>query len=222
MSIESAAESLRSGAPVLVVDCWGIGAVVMAADRASTEWVAWAVRYSSGFLLAAMPATRADRLDLPPMVPQNQPGIGKSFTVAVDARRGVTTGISATDRAHTFRTLGNACATPDDLTRPGHVMPICTDPRGVLGRPAHAEFAVDLCALAGVPQVAALATLVSDGGDLLDESGVIDLASRFGLAVTQIDALESHLTRTGSCKDCASQRPSVNDDQFARRINALP
>ncbi|WP_052062063.1 3,4-dihydroxy-2-butanone-4-phosphate synthase [Rhodococcoides fascians] len=187
--VETAVNALQSGRPVLSVDRTGVGAVVLAAENATVKWTAWAVRYSSGLLFAAMPAERADHLDLPPMVPQNNHTSGHRFTVAVDARRGVTTGISAADRAHTFRTLSDSSTTPDDLTRPGHVVPLCTDLRGVLGRAASPELAVDLCAAAGLSRVAAVATLVSDAGDVLNESGVADLAAECGLDCVRLEEM---------------------------------
>ncbi|OZD12573.1 hypothetical protein CH253_19035 [Rhodococcus sp. 06-156-3C] len=197
--VEEAASALRAGRPVLSLDRTGVGAVVLAAENATVKWTAWAVRYSSGLLFAAMPAERADHLDLPPMVPQNNQTSGHRFTVAVDARRGVTTGISAADRAHTFRTLSDSSTTPDDLTRPGHVVPLCTSRRGVLERAANPECAVDLCAAAGMSRVAAVATLVSDDGDVLDEAGVNDLAAAYGLQLVRLEemlAYQEHSTFT--------------------------
>ncbi|MFI7171249.1 3,4-dihydroxy-2-butanone-4-phosphate synthase [Rhodococcoides fascians] len=195
-SIESAANGLRSGRPVLSLDGAGVGAVVLAAENVTVKWVAWAVKYSSGLLIAAMPAERADHLDLPPMVPQNNPVSGHRFTVAVDARRGVTTGIRSEDRAHTFRTLSDPMTTPDELTRPGHVVPLCTSRRGVLGRAANPECAVDLCAAAGMSRVAAVATLVSDAGDLLDEAGVVDLAAAYGLHIVRLEDMVQYRERS--------------------------
>jgi len=121
-TVPDAVEALRAGRPVLVLDDQdreNEGDVVLAASTASQEWVAWTVRHTSGFLCAPMPDGIADRLKLPPMVAHNQDPRGTAYTVSVDARLGVGTGISAADRARTARVLADPTTGPDDLLRPG-------------------------------------------------------------------------------------------------------
>ncbi len=192
MSVEAALDSLRGGRPVLTVASNGEGAVVLAAHEVQPHWVAWTIRHTSGLLCAPMPAARADELGLPPMVPRNQELSDIRYTVSVDARSGVTTGISAVDRALTFRMLSAPDTTPGDLIRPGHVLPVCTRPGGVTERLAAEEAAVDLCTQAGLPPVAVLATLVSDRGDVLPLPGIRELAARHGLPVLDINELVAH------------------------------
>ncbi|KXF49136.1 hypothetical protein AXA44_25930 [Rhodococcus sp. SC4] len=129
------------------------------------------------------------------MVPRNQVTLDDQYTVSVDARHGVTTGISAVDRARTFRTLAAPCTSPADLVRPGHVLPLCTHSGGVFERLTHPEAAVDLCTLAGLPQVAVLATLVADQGHVLPRAGIEDLAAKHTLPVLDIAELLTYPRR---------------------------
>jgi 3,4-dihydroxy 2-butanone 4-phosphate synthase/GTP cyclohydrolase II len=144
------------------------------------------IRQTSGFLFAPLPAERADLLDLPPMVAHTH------LTVAVDAKDGVSTGISATDRARTARVLADPDARPADLVRPGHVLPVRVPPGGVIDRPGHHEAAVDLCRLAGLPPVALAATVVRDDGPVSGGSEVAALARRSGLVVVDVAEIVRH------------------------------
>jgi 3,4-dihydroxy 2-butanone 4-phosphate synthase/GTP cyclohydrolase II len=160
--IDLAVEDLAAGRPVVVhgraVDD---GGVVFAASRANVQITAFAVRHSSGFLCVALPRERCDALSLPPMSPRVQDRPGATVCVTVDASAGVSTGISASDRARTARLLADPDAVAADFTRPGHVVPVAVDDTGVLGHAGLAESAADLVGLAGVPRVAVFAHLVS-------------------------------------------------------------
>src|SRR5690606_994209 len=191
-TIEEALDELRAGRPVLVADNEdreNEADVVLAAQTASTEWVAWTIRHSSGYLCAPMTGARADALDLPLMVPHTQDPRRTAYTVTVDAADGVTTGISAADRAHTIRVLADRASTAADLIRPGHVLPLRAVPGGVLHRAGHTEAAVDLCRLAGLEEVAAIAELVHDDGTMMRLPAAIELAERDGLVVITIAQL---------------------------------
>jgi len=168
-TIEQALQALRDGRPVLVADSpdrENEADVVLAAGSATPEWIAWTIRHSSGYLCAPMTSQRADALELPLMVPHSQDPRRTAYTVTVDAARGVTTGISASDRARTLRVLANPGSGPEDLIRPGHVLPLRAVPGGVLHRAGHTEAAVDLCRLAGLAPVGAISELVNDDGAL--------------------------------------------------------
>ncbi len=185
----AAVHALRRGLPVLVVDDEdreNEGDVIMAAAHASPGWVAWTVRHTSGVLCAPMPDDVADRLSLPPMVRHNQDPRGTAYTVSVDARLGVGTGISAADRATTFRVLADPGSHAEDLVRPGHVFPLRARPGGVLERPGHTEAAVDLCRLAGLPPVGLIAEVVEDDGTMMRLPGLRRLADAHGLALVSI------------------------------------
>ncbi|MFJ2297875.1 3,4-dihydroxy-2-butanone-4-phosphate synthase [Oerskovia paurometabola] len=169
-TIEEALDAIRAGRPVLVADSpdrENEADVVFAAGTVTPEWVAWTIRHSSGYLCAPMPAARADALDLPLMVPHSQDPRRTAYTVTVDAATGVTTGISAVDRARTLHVLADPASGAVDLIRPGHVLPLRAVPGGVLHRAGHTEAAVDLVRLAGAGEVGGIAELVNDDGTMM-------------------------------------------------------
>jgi 3,4-dihydroxy 2-butanone 4-phosphate synthase/GTP cyclohydrolase II len=191
-SIEEAFEALRSGRPVLVLDDEdreNEGDVILSAATLTNEWMAWTVRHTSGYICAPMPEGSADRLGLPPMVANNQDPRGTAYTVTVDAAEGVTTGISAADRAHTIRLLAQEDSTASDFTRPGHVVPLRARPGGVLVRGGHTEATADLCRLAGLAPVGAIGELVHDDGSMMRLPAVLELGARHNLPVITIEAL---------------------------------
>jgi 3,4-dihydroxy 2-butanone 4-phosphate synthase/GTP cyclohydrolase II len=189
VSVPAALAALRAGRPVLVLDDAdreNEGDVVLAAESATPEWVAWTVRHSSGLLCAPMPDDVADRLDLPPMVRDNQDRRGTAYTVTVDARALTGTGISAADRAQTARTLADPASVPGDLLRPGHVLPLRARPGGVLERPGHTEAAVDLCRLAALQPVALIAEVVADDGSMARQPELVALGAAHDVPVITI------------------------------------
>ncbi|MDQ1536628.1 MAG: 3,4-dihydroxy 2-butanone 4-phosphate synthase / cyclohydrolase [Actinomycetota bacterium] len=191
-TIEEALEALRAGLPVLVTDDEdreNEGDVIMAAATATTEWMAWMIRHTSGYICVPMTEARADRLGLPPMVAENRDPRHTAYTVTVDAAEGVTTGISAADRAHTIRLLAKEESNPLDFNRPGHVVPLRARPGGVLVRGGHTEAAVDLCRLAGLAPVGAIGELVHDDGSMMRLPAVLDLGVQHSLPVITIAAL---------------------------------
>jgi len=162
-TIGKAFEALRAGLPVLVVDDEdreNEGDVILAAATVTTEWMAWTIRHTSGYICVPMPEVRADRLGLPLMVADNRDPLRTAYTVTVDAAAGVTTGISAADRAHTIRLLAQEGSTASDFRRPGHVVPLRAKEGGVLVRGGHTEAAVDLCRLAGLAPVGAIGAVI--------------------------------------------------------------
>lgn len=191
-TVEQALEALRAGRPVLVADSpdrENEADVVLAAESATTQWVAWTIRHSSGYLCAPMPSARADALELPLMVPHSQDPRRTAYTVTVDAAEGVTTGISAADRAHTLRVLADPGSGPRSVIRPGHVLPLRAVPGGVLHRAGHTEAAVDLCRLAGLEPVAGIAELVRDDGSMMRLDEAADLARAEDLVLLTIEDL---------------------------------
>jgi 3,4-dihydroxy 2-butanone 4-phosphate synthase/GTP cyclohydrolase II len=191
-SIEQALDALRDGRPVLVLDSEdreNEGDLVLAAATATPEWVAWAVRHSSGYLCAPMPVEIADRLELPLMVADNRDPLRTAYTVSVDAAAGVTTGISAADRLRTVQVLADLASTPADLIRPGHILPLRAHRGGVLTRPGHTEATVDLTRLAGLPPVGVIGELVHDDGRMMRLHAVLDLGREFDLPVITIEQL---------------------------------
>ena len=164
-SIEDAIAAIKSGKPVVVIDDEdreNEGDLIFASELATPELVAFMVRYTSGYICVAVTEEDADRLDLPPMFRVNQDRRGTAYTVTVDAREGISTGISATDRAHTIRLLAGADTSSADLSRPGHIVPLRARDGGVLRRPGHTEAAVDLAVLAGLRPSGTLCEVVSE------------------------------------------------------------
>jgi 3,4-dihydroxy 2-butanone 4-phosphate synthase/GTP cyclohydrolase II len=164
-TIETAIAAIKSGRPVVVIDDEdreNEGDLIFASELATPELVAFMVRYTSGYICVAVTEGDADRLDLPPMFRVNQDRHGTAYTVTVDAREGITTGISASDRATTIRTLAAADTTAQDLSRPGHIVPLRAKDGGVLRRPGHTEAAVDLAVLAGLRPSGVLCEIVSE------------------------------------------------------------
>ena len=187
--VATALAALRSGRPVIVVDDAdreNEGDIILAAVSATPEWIGWTVRHSSGVLCAPMPAELADRLALPPMVARHEDSLRTAYTVSVDARHGVTTGISAADRTATVRALADPRSGPDDLIRPGHIFPLRARPGGVLERAGHTEAAVDLCRLAGLPPIGVIAEVVEDAGPVMRLPGLRALADANQLALISV------------------------------------
>ncbi|TXN28299.1 GTP cyclohydrolase II [Lacisediminihabitans profunda] len=198
-TIPQALDALRAGRPVIVVDNESReneGDVVIAAELASQEWIAWMVRVSSGFICAPMTNEIADRLELPMMVVNNEDPRGTNYTVSVDAADRLSTGISAADRAHTLRVLASLDSTPASLHRPGHILPLRAVDGGVRERDGHTEASVDLLKLAGLMPVAAISEIVADDGEMMRLPGLIQLGEREGVLVVTIEALIAHLQET--------------------------
>ncbi|WP_285104707.1 GTP cyclohydrolase II [Promicromonospora sp. MEB111] len=228
--VERAFAELAAGRPVLVADDAGreneVDAV-LAAGVATTEWVAWTVRHSSGYLCAPMPARRADALGLPLMVERSEDPRGTAYTVSVDAV-GVSTGISAADRALTLRVLGDPGSGARDLIRPGHVLPLRARPGGVLERAGHTEAAVDLVRLAGGSgEVGAIAELVRDDGAMMRLPEAQELAQEYGLVVLTVADLVAWRRAHDEVPPAAAEEPVLADsptDPWVERVAeaALP
>ncbi len=199
-TIERAIADIAAGKAVVVVDDEdreNEGDLIFAAELVTPELVAFMVRYTSGYICVPLTDADCDRLDLPPMFHTNQDKRGTAYTVAVDAREGVSTGISATDRARTISLLASADSAPVDFTRPGHVVPLRAKEGGVLRRTGHTEAAIDLARLAGLRPAGVLCELVSqkDVGDMarLDECKAF--AAEHGLAIISIADMVAYRRR---------------------------
>jgi 3,4-dihydroxy 2-butanone 4-phosphate synthase/GTP cyclohydrolase II len=195
-SIPAAIAALRDGRPVIVADDEAReneGDVIISAELASQEWIAWMVKVSSGFICAPMTNEIADRLELPPMVAVNQDPRGTAYTVSVDAADRLSTGISASDRAHTLRVLADPASTPTSLFRPGHVLPLRAKDGGLQERDGHTEAGVDLMKLAGLTPVAAIAEIVTDDGEMMRLPELIKLGEANDLPVITIASIIEYI-----------------------------
>jgi 3,4-dihydroxy 2-butanone 4-phosphate synthase / GTP cyclohydrolase II len=197
--VERAIDDIRAGRPVIVVDDAdreNEGDIILAAAKATPELLAFMVRYTSGVICAPMPGSDLDRLQLPLMTTQNNERMRTAFTVTVDARDGVTTGISAADRATTIRRLVDPGAEASDFVRPGHIFPLRYTEGGVLKRPGHTEAAVDLTKLAGLPPVGVLAEVVRDDGTMMRLPDLREFADEHALTLITIEQLIDYRRRT--------------------------
>jgi 3,4-dihydroxy 2-butanone 4-phosphate synthase/GTP cyclohydrolase II len=154
------------------------------------------IRHSSGVICVPMPADMLDRLEIPLMTPHNRDRMRTQFTISVDARDGVSTGISAADRAHTARVLADSATEPWEITRPGHIFPLRYADGGVLSRRGHTEAAVDLARLAGLTPAGVLVEIVNDDGSMKRAPQLREFADEHGLAMISIDDLVRHRHRT--------------------------
>lgn len=190
---ESAIDAIARGEIVIVVDDQrreNEGDLIMAAEAATPEKVAFFLRHTSGVICAALAGDRCDALGIPLMVADNQEAQGTAFTITVDLARGTTTGISAADRAATLRALADPESEPDDFVRPGHIFPLRSRPGGVLKRAGHTEAAVDLARLAGLRPAGVLCEVVSeDKSDMARGPELERLAEAHGMPMVSVNDL---------------------------------
>ncbi|QMU97569.1 GTP cyclohydrolase II [Microbacterium esteraromaticum] len=209
--LSDALDALRAGRPIIVADDENReneGDIIISAELATAETMAWMVRWTSGLICAPMPADLADQLNLPPMVETNEDARTTAYTVSVDAAEGVTTGISAHDRALTLNVLANPASTPSSLIRPGHILPLRAVDGGVRERGGHTEAAVELMRLAGLQPVGAIAEVVADDGSMMRLPALMELGARESVPVITIEQLIAHLNEVDPRDeaDCLAQR----------------
>ncbi|MCD2114110.1 bifunctional 3,4-dihydroxy-2-butanone-4-phosphate synthase/GTP cyclohydrolase II [Rhodococcus rhodochrous] len=199
-TVKEAVETIRQGGIAVVVDDEdreNEGDLIMAAEAATTDHLAFFLEHTSGVICASMPQEDLARLDLPPMVATNQDRHSTAFTISVDLAEGTTTGISAADRALTLKALADSRTRPSDLARPGHVFPLRTRPHGVVERPGHTEAASDLARLAGLAPVGVLSEVVSpDRRRMANGTELRQLARRHGMPIVTIAELITYRLRT--------------------------
>jgi 3,4-dihydroxy 2-butanone 4-phosphate synthase / GTP cyclohydrolase II len=210
--VEEAIAAIARGETVVVADDEdreNEGDLIMAADAATAEQIAFFVRHTSGVICVGLPGERCDELQLPLMVPAgaNSEAQGTAFTVTVDLREGTSTGISAADRAATLRALANPAVGPDAFNRPGHIFPLRSRPGGVLKRAGHTEAAVDLARLAGRSPAGVLCEVVLDAGGMARVADLRAFADEHGLLLVSIADLirfrrrtEKLITRTAAAR----------------------
>ena len=198
-SIEAAISAVAKGEIVVVVDDAAReneGDLILAAEHATPEKIAFMIRHTSGVLCATLPNERARELGLPLMVADNTESMRTAFTVSVDVVVGTTTGISAADRSATLRALANPLRTAADFARPGHIFPLRAREGGVLRREGHTEAASDLARLAGLAPVGVLAELVNDDGSMKSPEQIARFAQEHRLICVSIADLIEHRRRT--------------------------
>jgi 3,4-dihydroxy 2-butanone 4-phosphate synthase / GTP cyclohydrolase II len=198
-SVAEILSDLREGRMVIVMDDEdreNEGDLIMAAERATAEAVAFMIRHTSGIICVPMEEAQLARLDLPQMVPVNNESQRTAFTVSVDLRAGTTTGVSSLDRAATIRALADPTSQAADFARPGHIFPLRSRRGGVLVRAGHTEAAVDLCRMAGLSPVGVLCEVMNDDGTMARRPQLQEFARRHGLKIGTIADLIRHRLRT--------------------------
>ena len=190
--VEAAIKAFAKGEIIVVTDDddrENEGDLFVAASLCTPEKMAFIIRNTSGIVCAPLAGELARRLHLEPMVAENDAPLGTAFTVTVDVRHGLTTGISAEERTNTVRALANDNSGPTDFVRPGHVFPLIAREGGVLMRSGHTEACVDLCRLAGLPAVGVLSELMNDNGTVMRGPEVVAFAAKHKLAYVSIAEL---------------------------------
>jgi 3,4-dihydroxy 2-butanone 4-phosphate synthase len=187
--IAAALDATRAGIPVILLDDFdreNEADLIVAAEKLTVETMALMIRECSGIVCLCLSADKVRALDLPPMAADNGSRYGTPFTVSIEARDGVTTGVSAADRVTTIRAAIAPDATPSDLVRPGHVFPLRANPAGVLGRKGHTEGSVDLAVLAGLQPAAVLCELMNEDGTMMRGDAIERFARERGFPILTI------------------------------------
>ena len=196
--IEDAIAAIKRGEFVVVADDAGReneGDLIIAAGKVTAPALAFLNRHSSGVICAALTAERLREFHLPLMVAENHESHRTAFTVTVDLRDGITTGISAADRSATLRALADPASVADDFVRPGHIFPLRAHPKGILGRPGHTEAAVDLAQLAGLEPVGVLSEIINDDGTMARGPELAAFAERYDLHYITVADLVAYRRR---------------------------
>ncbi|GAB3834639.1 bifunctional 3,4-dihydroxy-2-butanone-4-phosphate synthase/GTP cyclohydrolase II [Kribbella italica] len=200
-TIEHAIDEIRAGRAVIVVDDEdreNEGDLIFAASKATPELLAFLIRHSSGVVCVPMEGAELDRLGIPLMTPHNREKLRTAYTVSVDARDHIETGISAADRARTIRVLADSASESFDLVQPGHVFPLRARDGGVLVRPGHTEASIDLARMAGLRPSAVISELVNDDGSMKRGAELRAFADEHGLVLVSIADLIAYRRRTES------------------------
>lgn len=190
--LAAALDAMREGRPVILIDDEdreNEADLIVAAEKITPSTMALLIRECSGIVCLCLSPDTIKTLDLPPMVAHNESRFGTAFTVSIEARHGVTTGVSANDRITTIRSAIADNAQPADLTRPGHIFPLCAHEDGVLGRRGHTEGAVDLARLAGLKPASVLCELMNSDGSMAKGEDIIRFATEHELPVITIEEL---------------------------------
>ena len=191
-TLKNAISRLQGGGFVIVTDDANReneGDLIALAPGSTEENLAFMIRHTSGVICAAITSADAKRLNLPPMTRVNQDSKGTAFTLSVDAREGLTTGISAKERAQTLRSLANPEAKAKDFVRPGHIFPLIVRPGGLRERRGHTEAAVELAHLAGLHPMGFIGELVNDDGTMMRDEKLLDFSKRHQIPILTIDEI---------------------------------
>lgn len=194
--LDRAITTFREGGFVIVTDDAdreNEGDLFLIASAATTEKIGFMIRYTSGVICVAMTEERSRQLHLPLMVKQNQDTKRTAFTVTVDVKHGITTGISAQERANTIRALADLASTAEDFIRPGHIFPLIAHEGGLAARRGHTEAVVEMCNRAGATPVGVISELVNEDGSMMRGEALRDFASEHSIPMITIEELSRSL-----------------------------
>lgn len=213
-SVETAIQTIAAGGVVVVTDDEGReneGDLVFAAEKTTPELVNMMIRHARGLICVPMTEPQLKRLGINPMVQQNREAMRTAFTVSVDAAEGITTGISAFDRARTIKLLAEPATRPDELVQPGHIFPLCARPGGVLERAGHTEAGVDLAALAGLRPVSVICEILNEDGTMARLPELVEFKRRHNLPLISIASLIEYRHKRERLVECVSTRPFASE-----------
>lgn len=191
----AAINAFKQGNGVLVLDdedCENEGDLIFPAETITVEQMTMLIRYGSGIVCLCLSDEICQQLDLPPMVTENTSVNKTAFTVTIEAAKGVSTGVSATDRVTTIRAAVADNAKPSDLSRPGHIFPLRAMTGGVLKRRGHTEASVDLARLAGYKAAGVICEITNDDGSMARAPEIVTFAQKFGFPVVTIEDLVAY------------------------------
>ncbi len=221
-SVEAAIQDIADGKMVIVTDDEGReneGDLVMAASKVTPEAINMMARFARGLICVPTTAHQLRRLGINPMVQENRESHKTAFTVSVDAAEGISTGISAYDRARTVAILADPNGRPEDLVQPGHIFPLRAKAGGVLERAGHTEAAVDLAALAGLHPSGLICEILNDDGTLARVPQLIEFKRRFGLKLVSIASLIEYRYRSEQLVECTATKPFASEyGQFTLHV----
>jgi 3,4-dihydroxy 2-butanone 4-phosphate synthase/GTP cyclohydrolase II len=209
-SIEDIIEDARNGRPYILVDAEdreNEGDIIIPAQFATPEQINFMAKHARGLICLSISAERSRQLRLPPMASDNQSGHGTAFTVSIEAREGVTTGISAHDRAHTIAVAIDPTKGPDEIVSPGHVFPLVAKDGGVLVRAGHTEAAVDISRMAGLYPAGVICEIMKDDGSMARLPDLVAFAQLHGLKIGTIADLIAYRRRTERQVERVLERP---------------
>ena len=208
-SVTDIIAELKAGRMVVLVDeedRENEGDLLLAAEYATPETINFMARYGRGLICLTLTEERCSALNLPPMVSNNRSPLGTNFTVSIEAAEGVTTGISAADRARTVQAAIRPDAAPRDLVQPGHIFPLMAQDGGVLVRAGHTEAGCDLARLAGLAPAAVICEILKDDGEMARLPDLVEFAGRHNLKIGTITDLIQYRSRTESLVTRAAER----------------
>ncbi|MNJ36180.1 Riboflavin biosynthesis protein RibBA [compost metagenome] len=197
--IEDIIEDARNGRPYILVDAEdreNEGDIIIPAQFATPDQINFMIKHARGLVCLAMTAERAKALRLPPMAAENRESMGTAFTISIEAKEGVTTGISAADRARTVQVAADPTKGPDDIVSPGHIFPLVARDGGVLVRTGHTEAAVDISRMAGLTPAGVICEIIKDDGEMARMPDLIAFAQLHGLKIGTIADLIAYRRRT--------------------------